>query len=82
MSLHRRQRQTQKRILEVIAQAQAEGKLKCGEYYEVPVRHEATCSLLAGKGYCNCNPEVRAPELVTGGRGRVFNHDHDRMGTL
>jgi hypothetical protein len=64
MSNQRRQRQLRTRILEQIARAQAEGKLKPGDYYEVPVRHEAGCALLAGKGRCSCHPQVCSPERI------------------
>jgi hypothetical protein len=33
--------------------------------YEVVVRHESRCDLLAGRGPCNCDPEVGPPRRVT-----------------
>jgi hypothetical protein len=38
------------------------GKLKPGVYV-IPVRHDGWCDLLAGKGPCNCDPEVRPPKM-------------------
>lgn len=30
--------------------------------YNVTVLHDDWCNLLAGKGPCNCNPEVQKPQ--------------------
>ena len=37
--------------------------LRPGHVYSVEVYHDDWCALLAGKGPCNCNPEV-VPALV------------------
>ena len=46
------------------AEALAAGALRPGHVYTVPVYHDDGCALLAGKGACDCNPEVGAPERV------------------
>jgi hypothetical protein len=64
MSRERRRLQFQRRVLAVVAKAEAEGNIRPGEYYEVPVRHDGWCDLLKGKGPCDCNPVVGEPERV------------------
>ena len=39
-------------------------KLKPGTVHLIDVRHDAWCDLLAGRGQCNCNPEVQTPSRV------------------
>jgi hypothetical protein len=63
MSRQARHERRQRKILNVIAQAEAQGQLRPGNYYEIPVRHERHCQLFQG-GSCTCEPEVRLPERV------------------
>lgn len=35
-----------------------------GTIQRVEIQHDDWCDLLNGRGYCNCNPVVCAPELV------------------
>ena len=35
-----------------------------GTIQRVDIHHDDWCDLLHGRGYCNCNPVVSAPELV------------------
>ena len=35
-----------------------------GTIQRVETQHDDWCDLLNGRGYCNCNPVVCAPELV------------------
>ncbi len=44
--------------------AATDGKVLPGNVYMVDVYHADGCRLLAGKGACNCNPEVGSPERV------------------
>jgi len=36
-----------------------EGVLKRGYMYLMPILHDPWCAFMAGRGECNCNPEVR-----------------------
>ena len=38
--------------------------LQPGTIQRVDIHHDDWCDLLSGRGYCNCNPVVGAPELV------------------
>jgi hypothetical protein len=64
MSRERRRRKYQRDVLAVVAKAEAEGKILPGKVYEVPVRHDDWCALLAGRGPCDCDPVVGEPERV------------------
>lgn len=50
-------------VIAAVEKAMAEGRLQPG-LCEVTVRHDAWCDLLAGKGPCNCEPEVCPPERI------------------
>jgi hypothetical protein len=54
----------QRRLMVVVEKAETEGKLLPGNYYEVPLRHDGWCDLLAGRGPCNCDPVIGEPERV------------------
>jgi hypothetical protein len=47
-----------------IEKAEAEGRFAPGNYYEIPVRHDGWCDLLADRGPCNCDPVIGEPERV------------------
>lgn len=70
MSKHRRDRKSpaipnyQPEALTAILWAMETGQLQPGGHYQVDVRHDGWCNLLAGKGPCNCNPEVSDPHRV------------------
>jgi hypothetical protein len=50
-------------VLEQAVKALESGALTVG-YYEVVVRHDDWCALLAGRGPCDCDPEVGPPQRV------------------
>jgi hypothetical protein len=35
-----------------------------GTVQRIEIQHDSWCDLLNGRGYCNCNPVVCAPEIV------------------
>ena len=48
-----------------LAELMAAGlSLPRGTIQRVEIQHDDWCDLLNGRGYCNCNPVVGAPELV------------------
>lgn len=59
----KRQRRLQQ-LLDTLEVAQAEGKLQGGTVHFIDVRHDHWCSLIKGKGPCDCEPEVCPPERV------------------
>jgi hypothetical protein len=72
MSKRNRERRQQRRkasghLEAVLAASQerlAEGLLQPGQLYTVAVAHDDWCDLLAGRGPCNCNPEVGRPQRI------------------
>jgi hypothetical protein len=77
MSRHNRDRRERRRLEQqyvaqkyvqaVLAQheaARARGDILPGRAYSVEVRHDHWCALLAGRGPCNCNPDVLPPSLL------------------
>jgi hypothetical protein len=40
-----------------------EGVLKRGYMYLMPILHDSWCAFMAGRGECNCNPEVRLQRI-------------------
>jgi len=46
-------------VEKVARRALDEGRTVPGNVYLIDVVHDGWCDLLAGKGPCNCNPEVR-----------------------
>jgi hypothetical protein len=44
--------------------ALADGALVPGRVSTVEIRHDDGCALLAGRGPCDCEPEVGPPQLV------------------
>jgi hypothetical protein len=51
-------------LLAAAQQAFANGTIKPGQVYEIPVRHDSWCDLPKAAGPCNCNPVIRPPERV------------------
>ena len=51
-------------VLRAAERAMADGSIRPGQVYVLPVRHDGWCALLNNKGGCNCNPQVGAPERV------------------
>jgi hypothetical protein len=43
-------------------QALADGTMTPGFVHTMDVYHDDWCDLLAGKGPCNCNPDVKPPK--------------------
>ena len=70
MSMHNRKRRRNRQpeyasaVLATAEKGLADGTLKPGQVYVIPVRHDGWCDLLKGIGPCNCVPEVRPPERV------------------
>ena len=51
-------------VIAAALEALDKGTMKPGSVWTINVRHDDWCQLLAGKGPCNCNPEVRPPERI------------------
>jgi hypothetical protein len=65
---HRRQQKAQLPCYLPAALVAAElADLEPGKVYVLEVRHDDSCSLLAGLGPCDCKPEVRPPQPLDGG---------------
>lgn len=64
MSRRKRTKGYDAAVLAAAKRAQASGALRAGQVYAVTVRHDPGCSFLAGKGSCDCTPEVRAPKRI------------------
>jgi hypothetical protein len=73
MSRHRRERQQRRRnqpdglpnyapaVMALGQQGLSDGTIKPGQVYTIDVRHDDWCDLLAGRGSCNCDPDVGLP---------------------
>jgi hypothetical protein len=69
MSKHNRERRKRKpKYLEAVTaaglEALANGTIRPGDLHVVDIFHDRWCDLLAGKGPCNCNPEVGRPRAI------------------
>jgi hypothetical protein len=42
----------------------ADGTIRPGNLYVIDVHHDDWCDLLAGRGPCNCEPEVDVPQTM------------------
>jgi hypothetical protein len=68
MSKHNRERRRKRREPNYLApalaaahEALAAGRMRPGQVYTVCIAHDDWCALLAGKGPCDCNPDVGPP---------------------
>jgi hypothetical protein len=55
-------------LLAAAEAALANGTVQGGKFYHIDTRHDDWCDLLAGKGPCNCDPEIGEPYPHEGSR--------------
>jgi len=55
----RRPQRYERRIEELLATAETDGRVPLGSVVEVEVRHDPWCRASSLKGRCGCNPSIR-----------------------